>query len=970
MKKSIITLLISMVMVLSIFLPVTTGNVFETGKDTTYKEYAQKDIGFRDSKIHSELLDKIAKEEDKEESIIVTVGKGKNKDNVEKTLLQARGKEIKHHKLANAFSAKVKVKDIKNIAEIPDVERIYPDFKVKVALDDSVPIIRADTLWSKYNGSGITVAVIDTGIDKNHPDLKNKVVNEVSFVPDEPSPDDGFGHGTHVAGIVAGSGAASGSKYTGVAPGASLMNVKVLGKYGWGTASSVMSGIEYAVDHGADVISLSIGAGFWPPDGTDPVAMTANAAVDAGVVVVAAAGNSGAPFLIISPASAEKVIAVGATTKQDNIAMYSSEGPTWDHRIKPEVVAPGGAAYIESDPAGLGIVSAKAPGSLLDIWLPEYSVDKYYMALSGTSMATPHVSGVAALMLQAHPDWTPQKIKKQLMNTGVDLGYDPITQGAGRIDAKMAVESTLNVAPAALSYIANPGSYDDIVLEISNSGKKKMTASFSSTGDVDVKFQKDTITVEPGKTRKVKVKIGVPAGVSAGLHYGSIVVRGNDNAQSVRLPVLIDTPMTFVNRISEFSDVIKLKTSEYYSTGTKYYYFDVPQRIPGITSTMRIDSVPGYLYLYLLDPSGEFVDYDYSYSEKPVANVSVINPKPGRWMLLVDSYIFDPAIENVSIAMSTNLNSLTIEPVSWIIPSVISTGTGVNQTFTVTNTGEAGKSVQVESYIAVPNSSASGVFSGDVIYNIDMPTTSGSHTFDIPADAVEYTLTMTALNNTAVLVADIFNPDGMWTDSIWFGLWEPSTASTKIYEPVSGTWRVDIWPIYAETSTTEYYRGSYDVLSKNTSWITSSPESLVIQAKSQGRFTSTLTPPADANGDYTGKLTISGNGEVLKVPVSVSAGQSVTYPGNFTGDIRNKAWRYYSVNLNSDHLNAIITWDNIYNDIDLFAFDPSGKAVASSVQTNTREESVNVSNPVAGTWTVGVYGYDVIDVQRFSGTVD
>lgn len=966
--KSTTTLLICMVMILSIFTPAVMGiKDLESKRTDTYRDYILKGIGFKESNIHSELLDQIAKEEDKEVSIIVTVGKGKNKDNVENALTKAKGEKIKHYKLANAFSAKVKVKDIKSIAGVPDVERIYPDFKVKVALDDSVPIIRADTLWSKYNGSGITVAVIDTGIDKNHPDLKNKVVNEVSFAPDEPSPEDGFGHGTHVAGIVAGSGAASGSKYTGVAPGASLMNVKVLGKYGWGTASSVMSGIEYAVDHGADVISLSIGAGFWPPDGTDPVAMTANAAVDAGVVVVAAAGNSGAPFLIISPASAEKVIAVGATTKQDNIAMYSSEGPTWDHRIKPEVVAPGGAAYIESDPAGLGIVSAKAPGSLLDIWLPEYSVDKYYLALSGTSMATPHVSGVAALMLQAHPDWTPQKIKQQLMNTGMDLGYDPITQGAGRIDAKLAVEGTLNVAPAALSYIANPGSYDDMVLEISNSGKKKMTVTFSSTGDVDVKFQKDTITVEPGKTRKVKVKIGVPAGVRAGLHYGSIVVRGND--QSAKLPVLIDTPMTFVNRISEFSDVIKLKTSEYYSTGTKYYYFDVPQGIPGITSTMRTDSVPGYVFFYLLDPAGEFVDYDYSYSEKPVANVSAINPKPGRWMLLVDSWIFDPAIENVSIAMSTNLNSLTIEPVSWIIPSVISTGTGVNQTFTVTNTGEAGKSVQVESYIAVPNSSASGIFSGDVIYNIDMTTTSGSHTFDIPADAVEYTLTMTALNNTAVLVADIFNPDGMWTDSVWFGLWEPSTASTKINEPASGTWKVEVWPVYAETSTTEYYRGSYDVLSKNTSWITSSPESLVIQAKSQGRFTSTLTPPADANGDYTGKLTISGSGEVLKVPVSVSAGQSVTYPGNFTGDIRNKAWRYYNVNVESSQLNAIIAWDNIDNDIDLFAFDPYGVAVASSTRTNTTNETVNVPNPTAGTWTIGVYGYNVKGIQQFWGTV-
>ncbi len=967
--KSIIALLTGMVLILSIFAPpIMAGNNFGSKKKGTYTEYAQDDLGLRDPKIHSELLAKIAKEENSEVNILVTLKKGKIKGNVEKSLLQARGTGTKYHKLANAFSSKVKARDIKEIAKNPDVDKIYLDFQVKAALDDSVPIIRANTLWSKYNGSGITVAVIDTGINKNHPDLKNKVVNEISFIKGE-TPEDGFGHGTHVAGIIAGSGAASGGKYKGVAPKASLMNVKVLDNYGFGSASSVISGIEYAVDHGANIISMSLGAGFWPPDGTDPVAVAADAAVDAGVVVIVAAGNSGAPFLIGSPATAKNVIAVGATTKNDTMAEYSSIGPTWDHRIKPEVVAPGGASFISPDPAGLGIVSAKAPGSMLDQWLPESSVDKYYLAISGTSMATPHVSGVAALMLQAHPDWKPQKIKQQLMNTGVDLGYDPITQGAGRIDAKLAVESTLNVEPTNLSYITKPGNYNNLVLNITNNGTKKIAVNFGSSGDVIAKLPAGTIAIRPGKTISVKIKIGIPANAHTGLHYGSIIIKGN--GQSARIPVLIDAPMTFVKGTSKFSDTIDMKTSEYYATATRYYYFDVPQGVPGISSSLGAGNIMGNVYFYLVDPAGEFADFDYTYQNKTTANVSASNPKPGIWMLLVDSWVFDPGVNNITIKLSTNLNSLKIEPASWIIPSVVSADKGVNQTFTVKNTGSISKSVNIESYIGVPNNSASGGFYGNVTYNTSMTEPSlGVHTFDIPGDAADYTLTMTALNNTAALDAAIYDPNGNWYAWLSFGLWGSLTASTRISDPMPGTWRVEVMPWYAETNTTEYYSGNYDVMSKNTSWIVSNPKALLIRANSQGRFTSVLKPPANANGDYAGELTVSGGGEILKIPVSVSAGQNVKYPGKFTDDIKNKAWRYYNVNINSGHLNASVSWDNIANDLDMFVYDPSGNAVSSSTQTNTTEESVSISNPVAGTWTIGVYGYKVAGVQQFSGIVN
>ncbi len=703
--KSKLCWLICMLMILSIFTPTVMG-VKESISETKSKYRHHAVNGFQNSNIHSELLDLIEKGDNDELDIIVVIDETKGKSDVEKTIKKADGKNIKYHKLAKAYSATVKAKKVKEIAKYPDVYKIYHDFKVNVYLHESVPLIGADTLRSSYNGSGITVAVIDTGIDSDHPDLKNKIVDQFSFIAEE-SPQDGFGHGTHVAGIIAGSGAASGDYYIGVAPQAFLMNVKVMDNNGVGNASSVMSGIEYAVDNGADIISMSLGASLWPPDGTDPVAMTANAAVDAGVVVIASAGNSGGAFLIASPATGEKVIAVGATTKQDGIALYSSVGPTWDHRIKPEVVAPGGAAFIYSDPAVLGIVSAKAPGSILDLYFSDYAVGEYYMAYSGTSMAAPHVSGVAALMLQAHPDWTPDQIKQQLMNTGVDVGYDPITQGAGRIDAISAVEQTLKISPASFSYVTRPGEYSKEVLEISNSGTETMNVCLSATGDVDVRFRKETIKIKKGQTKKVKIEIGMPAGLSSGIHSGRIVA--SSNGQTAGVPILIDAPLTFVGGSSQFSDAIHLKSSELFNSGTNYYYFEVPEDLPGITSTISFNKIPCEMYLYLYNPEGGLVDDDFGGESMTKGTVSTTNPISGRWMLMVDSFVFDSTIKNIHFTMNTQLHSLAVQPARWMSPVVMSEGAIANQIFTVTNVGESGKPVQ-EEYIFVLNASASGSF--------------------------------------------------------------------------------------------------------------------------------------------------------------------------------------------------------------------------------------------------------------------
>jgi len=321
-----------------------------------------------------------------------------------------------------------------SIKKLKGVEAIWLDHKVEALkspnqiflgngvspmLSDSTRLINASSLWALgINGSGIVIAVVDTGINWFHESLDDlddnpatadpKVIANVSFVPGVPTGFDDHGHGTHVAGIAAGTGGPS-HIYMGVAPGAQLYAVKVLDSAGSGRWSWVVAGIEWSVENGADIITMSLGGWGYP---YDPASMASDAAVDAGIVVTVAAGNDIYYGTINSPGLATKVITVGATTKDDVIADFSSKGPnTYDYRGDPDVVAP-----------GVGIVSADA----WDI--------TGYVPMSGTSMATPHVAGGAALLLEAFVNATPNVVASALMASAVDIGNDSYTQGAGRID--------------------------------------------------------------------------------------------------------------------------------------------------------------------------------------------------------------------------------------------------------------------------------------------------------------------------------------------------------------------------------------------------------------------------------------------------------------------------------------------------------------------------------------------------------
>ena len=326
---------------------------------------------------------------------------------------------------------------IQALQQDDEVVRIYRDQPVHALLDAALPIIQMPQVRSLgWDGQGVSIAIIDTGIDPVHPDFQGRLVDMADWVGEGPV--DENGHGTHCAGIAAGSGASSNGRYRGVAPGASIYAAKVLRRNGSGMMSDVMAGIDWAVEQGVQIISLSLG-GPGPSDGLDALAEMCDAAVGAGVVVCAAAGNDGpAGRTVGSPGAARMVITVGASTDQDVAAPFSSRGPTADGRAKPDILLPGHL-----------ITAPRAKGTSMGT-----PVDTYYTEASGTSMATPMAAGLCALLLQMDPDLTPDEIKERLITTAIDLGEPEYAQGRGRADALRAIQN--DVSPPR----SNPGGSD------------------------------------------------------------------------------------------------------------------------------------------------------------------------------------------------------------------------------------------------------------------------------------------------------------------------------------------------------------------------------------------------------------------------------------------------------------------------------------------------------------------------------
>lgn len=306
------------------------------------------------------------------------------------------------------------------------IDRLWLDGRVEASLKESVPQVNAPQAWAQgYDGTGRKVAILDTGIDDTHPDLKNQVLAEQSFVPDQPVTDRN-GHGTHVASTIAGTGAASGGDYKGVAPGAKLLIGKVLSNEGSGADSGIIAGMEWAKAQGADVVSMSLGSSL-PDDGTDPMAQAVDSlSANGGPLFVIAAGNAYDAGSIGAPGSAAAALTVAAVDKQDGRAAFSSMGPlSGSYGLKPDISAP-----------GVDITAARSQALA--------SGSGMYQTMSGTSMATPHVAGAAAILKQRHPEWTGQQLKDALMSSSKQLtDFTPYEMGTGRLDVLAAVDSTV-----------------------------------------------------------------------------------------------------------------------------------------------------------------------------------------------------------------------------------------------------------------------------------------------------------------------------------------------------------------------------------------------------------------------------------------------------------------------------------------------------------------------------------------------
>ena len=356
------------------------------------------------------------------------------------------------------------------LASHPDVRAVSADRGVRGELQRSVRATVgaawvADRLG--YDGAGIGVAIVDSGIAAWHDDLTNRVVHFADFVNRQSQPYDDYGHGTHVAGIIAGTGQSSGGVRRGIAPGAQIVALKALDATGDGNVSHVVAALDYAIRHRAAfnirIINLSVAAGVYESYNSDPLTLAARRAVDAGIVVITAAGNLGRDTSgaaqssgITAPGNAPWVLTVGASNdhgtvdrSDDTVATFSSRGPSLiDGAVKPDLVAP-----------GVGIESLADAGSVLFVtrpaarrWGSVRTTTEPYMTLSGTSMAAPVVAGTVALMLQANPSLSPDNVKAILQRTATVHGrYDQFTQGAGFLNARGAVELARSLGQGSAS---------------------------------------------------------------------------------------------------------------------------------------------------------------------------------------------------------------------------------------------------------------------------------------------------------------------------------------------------------------------------------------------------------------------------------------------------------------------------------------------------------------------------------------
>ena len=834
---------------------------------------------------------------------------------------------------------------IKKMAESDLVSGIYFDGRTQISssdnnsslnesisLDESIStdgyispaqIIKADRLWEKgIDGRGITVAVIDSGIDKNHPDLIGKVVAEKNFLADEITADDLLGHGTMVAGIMAGSGAASNGKYKGIAPGAKLISVKVIDGKGDGKVSDIIAGIEWAVYNGADVLSLSLG-GINLGETNPPITMAADNAAGAGVVVCVAAGNRNSsetggqvagttsrqvgrgtpadlsqtdgakkdvyyllvpivlalpPGLIDSPGDGVKVITVGATDAKGHIAGFSGSGPTRDDRIKPDVVAPG-VDIISIVPVGV-----KRPKS----------VDIYYSQESGTSLSAPVAAGLSALLLQANSNLSAAGVKAAMtrgatkLNNTLGESYEEYYQGAGMLDALSSYDLLLNksnnsnlcgVIPdrwtaGRWAYLpAGKGVYVGLDTGADRPQKKIYALA---PGDEDWNLRFVFFSDKEIKNLKTSVQGDVADWVS--LQTLPETILANDQkvfASSITVPQ--DALPGLYNGTIEISKENEILLQIPISVNVAMP-LNISQGVANQTGSL-IGNEWHYYYLEMKPGTTEF-EASLTWQQDTNLDLFLISPtseyytgekisrqekkkirapSSGKWLIALHS---ENATQVANYTLQVERSQLEISPMRWSLEAA-SAGTSTKTQFALRNLG---RSLQNLSYSGVIENTTIQELEGHVGYK---ETWNKTVNVTKSTKKISAELSSVAGSNDSEVALVFENPKGIASEEN-AALGSGDIGPLEIINPKVGNWTLKVYG-YNVPKAGESFRVSVkEYAEEEWAWITTiGPEHL--ESDSNGMVEANLTIPEGTSlPRLDGYIKISSDSHTFEIPVSVS----------------------------------------------------------------------------------------------------
>ncbi len=875
-------------------------------------------------KIDPALADRLKSSEDKKIPVIVMLN-GVADPNLDDFAVKYR------YSLIHGLAGEASPKSIKKIAKIDSVESIYFDDSAKISAPGNnssqglfispSQIINADKLWEKgIDGRGITVAVIDSGIDRNHPDLIGKVVAEKNFLTDEITADDLLGHGTMVAGIIAGSGNASNGKYKGIAPGANLINVKVIDSKGDGKVSDIIAGIEWAIYNGADVLSLSLG-GINLGETNPPITMAADNAANNGVVVCVAAGNRNSsetggqgsgttssqlgrgktpidlsqlgggnkedvyfflvpivlalpPGLIDSPGDGVKVITLGATDADGHIASFSGSGPTRDDRIKPDVVAPG-VDIIFTVPAGLDKLNY---------------VDVYYARESGTSLSTPVAAGLSALLLQANGNLTPAGIKAAMTRGALKLNntlgepYEEYYQGAGLLDALRSYQLLEDGIVGAIPDQWNAGRWaylpsgEGVYVGLDTGADRPQKKLYSlAPGDQDW----NTRFVFFSNQQIDDLKISASGEISDWITLQSLPghIAANDQevfAASMKVPTgatpgfyrgsidvtdagkkILGIPVSaLVAESINISKGLGSKAGILDNTSPWGYYY---LEVPVGTSGIKATlglSVNSSVDLFLLSPTSE---YYVGETEALSKGISIDSPPSGRWLLAVHS---QNSSNPVNYTLHAERDLVETTPRRWNIDSA-SQGMSARTQFVVENRGTALENL---SYVEVIENTTLQEFEGRVGYketwNKTVNVTEG--TKKISAE-----LSRVGGSNESEIALVFEDPGGIGREEN-ADVGSGDLGPVEINNPQLGNWTLKVYG-YNVPETGEAFKISLEKYAEEQwSWITTKgPER--IESDSNGTVDANIIIPKNPSvHNLDGYIKISSDNHTYEIPVRVT----------------------------------------------------------------------------------------------------